>query len=133
LIGRGELLHPLAEAYGVAVSRVDHLQVIPDRADHDLSGVEAHAYGKAELAGSLELLGVPSKLFLQVKRGVTGAPCVVLVSDRGAEDCHDPVAGELVDRPLETVDPVGEDLEAAVHDPIPLRRAARISARNPRP
>src|SRR5262249_23473128 len=31
-------------------------------------------------------------------------------------------AGELVDCPLETVDPVGENLEVAVHDPIPRLR-----------
>jgi hypothetical protein len=29
---------------------------------------------------------------------------------------------ELLDRPLETVNPAGEDLEEAVHDPIPLLR-----------
>jgi hypothetical protein len=33
-----------------------------------------------------------------------------------------PSPGELVDRPLEAVHPVGEDLEEAVHDPIPLLR-----------
>src|SRR5262249_45843486 len=55
-----------------------------------------------------------------MERRVAGATCVVLVGDRGAEDRHDAVPGELVDRTLEPVNPVGEDLEEAVHDPIPL-------------
>src|SRR5262245_17044328 len=75
LIRRGELLHPLAETYGVAVGRVDHLQVTPDRPDHDLAGIETHAHGEAELAGSLQLLGVAAKLVLQIERRVAGAPC----------------------------------------------------------
>ncbi len=45
---------------------------------------------------------------------------MIFVGDRRPEDRHDSIAGELVDRPLETVHPVGEDLEEAVHDPIPL-------------
>jgi hypothetical protein len=114
LIGRGELLHPLAEADGVAVGRVDHLQVIPDRPDHDLAGVEAHAHGKAELAGSLELLGVASKLVLQMECRVAGALRMVFVRDRRPEEGHDAVAGELVDRAFEAMHTVGEDLEEAV-------------------
>ena len=53
---------------------------------------------------------------------VTGALRVVLVGDRGAEDGHDPVAGELVDGPLEPGHRVGEDREEALHDLAPLLR-----------
>src|SRR5262245_33281033 len=45
---------------------------------------------------------------------------VVLVRDRRAEQCHDAVAGELRDRPLESMHALGEELEEAVHDPMPL-------------
>ena len=38
----------------------------------------------------------------------------------GAEEGHDAVAGELVDRPLILVDLIHEDLEAPVHDPVDL-------------
>jgi hypothetical protein len=51
---------------------------------------------------------------------VAGAPGVILVRDGRPEDRHDPIAGELIDCPLETVNPVGENLEEAVHDPVPL-------------
>jgi hypothetical protein len=54
-----------------------------------------------------------------VERGVAGALRVVLVRDRRAEEGHDAVAGVLVDRALEAMDPLGEELEEAVHDPVP--------------
>ena len=44
---------------------------------------------------------------------------MVLVRDRRAEERHDAVAGELVDRALEAVDARGEDGEEAVHDRLP--------------
>ena len=55
-----------------------------------------------------------------MQRRVTGALGVVLVRDRRAEERHDAVAGELVDRALEAVHAVGEDREEAVHDLVPL-------------
>jgi hypothetical protein len=57
-----------------------------------------------------------------VERGVAGALRVVLVRDRRAEEGHDAVAGVLVHRPLEAVHAVGEDLEEAVEDLVPLFR-----------
>ena len=45
---------------------------------------------------------------------------MVLMGDRGAEQGHDPVAGELVDGALEALDRVGEDREEALHDLAPL-------------
>ena len=47
---------------------------------------------------------------------------MVLVGDRGAEDGHDPVAGELVDGALEPGHGVGQDREEALHDLAPLLR-----------
>jgi hypothetical protein len=44
---------------------------------------------------------------------------VVLVGDRRAEQGHDAVAGELVDRALEPVHALAEDLEEAPHDLAP--------------
>jgi hypothetical protein len=45
---------------------------------------------------------------------------MILVCDRRPEQSHDPVAGVLVDRPLEAVNALGEDREEAIHDPVPL-------------
>ena len=47
---------------------------------------------------------------------------MILVGDRRPEERHDAVARVLVDRALEAVDAVGEDLEEAVQDPVPLLR-----------
>ena len=45
---------------------------------------------------------------------------MVLVRDRRAEERHDAVAGELVHRALEAVHPLGEELEEAIEDVVPL-------------
>jgi hypothetical protein len=45
---------------------------------------------------------------------------VVLVRDRCSEQSHDAVARVLVDRPLEAMHALSEDLEEAVHDLVPL-------------
>jgi hypothetical protein len=52
--------------------------------------------------------------------GVAGALRVILVSDRCTEEGHDPIASVLIDRPLEAVNAVGEDLEEVLHDPVPF-------------
>ena len=66
------------------------------------------------------VLGVAAKLVPQVQGRVAGPPGVIFVRDRCAKQRHDPVAGVLVDRALEAVNAVGEDLEEAIHDPVPL-------------
>ena len=63
---------------------------------------------------------VAGELVAQVERRVAGAPRVVLVRDRRAEQGHDAVARELVDRSLEAVDAFAEEREEAVHDLTPL-------------
>ncbi len=51
---------------------------------------------------------------------------MVLVRDRRAEQRHDAVAGELVDRALEAVDALAEDREEALHDLAPLLGVAAL-------
>src|SRR5207245_2167110 len=45
---------------------------------------------------------------------------VVLVRDGRTEEGHDAVAGELDDRPLEAMHALGEDMEEAIHDAVPV-------------
>ena len=45
---------------------------------------------------------------------------MVLVCNRRAEEGHDAVAGILIDRAFEAMDPVGEDREKPIHDLVPL-------------
>jgi hypothetical protein len=65
-------------------------------------------------------VSVAPQLLLKVQSRVAGALRVVFVRDRGSEQRDDPVAGVLVDRALEAVHAVGEYLEEAVQDLMPL-------------
>ena len=118
--GIGELLHPGREPDRVALRGVLHVQVVPDRPHHDLARVETHADGEADPPRPLELLGVAPELVLQVQRRVACPPGVVLVRDRRAEERHHAVAGVLIHRTLEAVHAVGEELEEAIHDLVPV-------------
>jgi hypothetical protein len=51
---------------------------------------------------------------------------MILVPDRGGEEGHDTVAGELIDRALESVHALGEDLEEVVEDLMPLFRVEQL-------
>ena len=75
---------------------------------------------EAETLGPPQLVGVPADRIGQVQGRVAGPPGVVLVGDGGPEERHDAVAGELVDRPLEAVDTVGEDPHEPVHHREPV-------------
>jgi hypothetical protein len=50
---------------------------------------------------------------------MAGALRVVLVGDRGSEEGHDAIAGELVDRTLEAIHPLAHQREHAFHDAAP--------------
>ena len=63
-IGSGELFHALCQTDGVALRGVVHAQVVANRADHDLTRVDAHAHGKAQAVGALQLFGVTPQLLL---------------------------------------------------------------------
>ena len=65
-------------------------------------------------------LRVAPQLACQVQGRVAGPLRVVLVGDRRPEQRHDPIARVLVDRALETVNAVGQDVEEAVEDAVPL-------------
>jgi hypothetical protein len=51
---------------------------------------------------------------------------MVLLADRGAEDRHDPVAGELVDGALDRVDGLGGEEEEALEQRPPGVRAEAL-------
>src|SRR5207247_4317821 len=110
----GGPLHALCEAHRVALRRVVHAQVVPDRADHHLPRIEPHADREVESLGAAELAAVAPERFAEMQRRMAGALGVILVRDWRAEERHDPVAGELVDGALEAVDTLREDAEEAV-------------------
>ena len=107
---------------GGTLCGVVHAQIVADLADHDVAGVDSDPYVEVEAALAAQLARVLAKRLLEVQGRVAGALGVVLVRDRRPEQRHDPVAGVLIDGPLEAVHAVGEDLEEAVEDAVPLLR-----------
>jgi hypothetical protein len=45
---------------------------------------------------------------------------MVLMGNRGTEQSHHPITGELIDRPLVSVDLIHQNLETAIHDLMDL-------------
>ncbi len=116
---RRQLLHARREPHRVPHGGVVHAQVLADPPQHDLARVEPHADGELEAAGG-ERARVVAQRFLDLQRRVAAAARMILVRDRRPEERHDAVTGELVDRPLEAVDAVGQELEEAVEHPMPF-------------
>ena len=121
-----DLLDPRGQSHGVTLCGVVHPEVVADLSDHDVSGVHTHSNGEVQAALATELTRVLAKPLGQVERCVAGTTRVVLVRDRRTEQRHDPIARELVDRPLEPVDTLGEDQEEPIQDVVPLLRVDRL-------
>ena len=118
LSGLRELLHPCGEPDRVALRGVVHAQVVSDRPDHHLAGVEPHPDREVETARQPELVGVASQGVAQVEGGVAGPLGVILECDRRAEESHHAVAGVVGHRPLEAMHAVGEERREALHDVV---------------
>ena len=121
-LGRGELLDALRQTYRVTLRGVVHPQVVADLSDDHLAGIEAHAHGEVEAPRATQLVGVRTQLVAQPERRVAGALRVVFVRNGRTEQRHDPIAGVLVDRSLEAVHAICEDLKEVVQDRVPLLR-----------
>ena len=104
----------------MAERRIVHAQVVADPADHDLARVDPQTDREVQTPRRPQLVGIAPHLVAEMERRPAGALGVVLVRDRGAEERHDAVPGVLVHRPLEAMHALGEDLEEAVHDPVPV-------------
>ena len=102
----GERLHSLCQPDRMSDRRVLRLAVLADGSCDDLSRVDPDPDREAEPVVAAQLAGVGGEVVLEAKGGVARTTRVVLVSNRSAEQSHDPVAGELVHRPLEAVDPL---------------------------
>jgi hypothetical protein len=57
----------------------------------------AHSDLQIEPSLGAQLLGIALYAFLHPERGVQSSLWVILVRDRGAEQCEDPIAGRLHD------------------------------------
>src|SRR5207244_889018 len=119
-----ELLHPGREMRGLTDRGVVHVQIAVYGADDDLARVEPDADLHIDALAPAQLVGIPADRLLHAQRRVARAHRVILVGDRRAEERHDPVAHDLVDRALVAVDRLHHPLEDGVEDPARLFRIA---------
>jgi hypothetical protein len=114
----GRVGQPRRRVHRVADDRVRQVRL---HAGQHLAGVQADPQAEPPAATAL-LLHHPAHRRLHPRRGAHGPLGVVLVRGRGAEDRHQPVAGELVDVAAELGDGGGERREHPVGDDAhPLR------------
>jgi hypothetical protein len=92
------------------------VEVIPDGADHHLASIDADANLQGNTVRAERFLGVPLDRLLHPQGGVAGAHRVVFVGERHAEERHDPVAHDLVHRPLVAVDGLHHPLEHGIEE-----------------
>ena len=91
---RRHRLHPLRESHRLARRGVAQ-RSRTDLADDHQPRVQADPHPEFEAVTAGHLGGESIRLLLDGQRGQTGPKSVVLQGNRGAEQCHHPVAGVL--------------------------------------
>ena len=118
----GHLLEACGQVGGVADCRIVHSQVVTDRAHHDEAGVKAHPNRQGDLGPRGDSDRPVAECSGQAERRERGAARVVLVGERGAEEGHEAIAEELVDRALVAMHLGEGGLEEGVDEDVhPLR------------
>jgi hypothetical protein len=126
LAGLGRFLHARRQSDRVPYRCVLHLQVLADRTDDHLAGVESHPNFEVEPVVTTELVPVVGKCILQAQRGVAGPPRVVLVRDRRPEQRHRTITSEPVHRALVLVHGLAHDREEPVQELAPQLRVGAL-------
>jgi hypothetical protein len=108
----------------LAYRRVVHSEITADRADDDLPRVEADPDLQLHPVRAPRVVRVALERLLHPERRVTGAHGMVLVRQRRTEECHDPIAHDLVNRPLVAVHRLHHVFEHGVEE---LSRLLRIA------
>ena len=98
--GTRELLHPRREVGRLADGAVVHSEIAADRADDHLARVQADADLHVDAEPPTHVVRVVGDGAVHAQRRVARAHRVVLAGDRRAEEGHDAVAHDLVDRAL---------------------------------
>ena len=118
----GQLLEASRQVGGVADRRVVHAQVVADRAHDHEAGVQAHPDRQGDLGPGGDDDGAVAERAGDAEGGERRAARVILVGEGGAEERHEAVAEELVDRALVAVHLGEGGLEEGVHEDVhPLR------------
>jgi hypothetical protein len=114
--GIGELFHPCGEMGRLADGGVIHAQIRADRPHDHFPRVQADSDLDLHPELATHALGVSLHRLLHPKRRVARPHCVVLVSERRAEQRHDPVTHYLVDGALVAVHRVHHVLDNRVEE-----------------
>jgi hypothetical protein len=95
---------------------VVHVEVTADRADHDLPGIQPDADVDGHPFAALDLARILLHRRLHSERGIAGPHRMIFMGNGGAEECHDPIAHDLVDRALIAVYRVHHALKDRVEE-----------------
>ena len=114
--GTGELLHPAREMHRRTDRVVVHAEVVADRAHQDLARMQADPDADLDAVGAALRRGLGLHGALDRERRVAGAHGMVLVRDRRAEQRHDAVAQDPVDRAFVAMHGVHHDAERRIQD-----------------
>src|SRR5579864_8340064 len=96
--GRRQRLHPRSEAGRMPNRSVFGMRIAgPDRAHHDLAGINSDASLDGRMSRLAKFRRVTSHLLLYPQRRIQRALRMVLMRDRRAEQGEDAVAGGLHD------------------------------------
>jgi hypothetical protein len=87
----------------VCPTAVVHAEIAADRPHHHLTSVQADADVSRDSLGALDLYGIGFHGLLHAQRRVARPDGMVFMRDRGPKQRHDPVAHDLVHRPLVAV------------------------------
>src|SRR3989442_225414 len=129
LIRSGEAKEPGGYARRLPRRRVGGPEVSADDPQHDGTGVNAHADAELESVLTAHRLTEWIELLLDRQGSSERTTRVILQPCHHAEESHDPVAEELVDRAVVGVDRVLDDLEGRVHDRADLLRVQTLGHR----
>ena len=109
--GPRELLHPGRQMGRLPDGGIVHAEIAPNGAHDDLARVQADPDLDVEALRAPQVPGVPTDGSLHLQRRIASAHPMVLVGDGRAEECHDPIAHDLVDSALVTMDGLHHQLE----------------------
>ena len=112
----GLRLHARRQIGGVSDGRVVHAQVVADPADHHRPRVEAHSQAELQSLLAPQLFAESTDGLPDGQSGLHGPQRVFLDGYRRPEERHQPIAQELVDRSLVTMDGLGHERQRLIHE-----------------
>jgi hypothetical protein len=119
-----QLLHAGGEMRGLADCCVVHVQIRPDCPHDNFTGIEAHADSHCDAVRVEYFVAVLLHTLLHPQRGIASPYRLILVGEGSPKQGHDPVAHDLIDRPLEAVDGLHHAFEHRVEELARLLRVA---------